>query len=63
MKSESLYNESGRKVAEIKPSCGSRVGIYTAGGRKLGEYDLKTNATYNATNKRIGTGNQLTSLL
>ena len=63
MKEKVLRDKSGNRGGVIEEqSNGVRV-IRDRNGRRLGEYDPKTDVTRDANGNRLGTGDQLSSLL
>ena len=42
---------------------GGKLWIFDSHGNRLGQYDPKINATFDASGNRVGTGNLLTTLL
>jgi hypothetical protein len=60
--SQDIRDSSGKKIAVLQEH-GDRVRIHTPSGACLGYYDSKSNTTYRSSGQKVGTGNQLMSLL
>lgn len=63
LKVEVLKDRLNKKLGEIRHESDGRLTVYNATGRRLGVYNPKTNETRDSTNKLIGKGNVLSSLL
>jgi len=57
-----LKDAHGKKLGTIKQEYGKDV-LRNAWGKKLGVYDAQSNTTKDASGRKVGTGNILTSLL
>ncbi|WP_119157759.1 hypothetical protein [Caldimonas tepidiphila] len=60
---EVLRDRQGRRIAEIETRGDGKQVIRDPLGRRLGEYDPKSNVTRDAQGRRVGEGNLLVSLL
>ena len=62
MKDQVLKDKSNRIIGKIK-NINGKLEIRTPSNQLLGKYDPKTNQTRDKSNKLIGKGNLLTTLL
>ena len=62
MKTETLRDSHGARIAEIEHHVGKQV-LRNRDGRRLGEYIERDNVTRDASGSRVGTGNLLLTLL
>lgn len=59
---EILRDRSGNMIGKII-KIGHQFVLFTPGGERLGQYDPRLNATFDASNNRVGQGNLLAMLL
>ncbi len=62
MARQDMKGSSGRKIGSIEDKANEQIG-YDATGRKKGRYDKKLNATFDASGRKVDTGNLLTNLI
>lgn len=62
MARQDLKDSNGRKIGSIEDKPNEQIG-YDSSGRKKGRYDKKQNATFDASGRKVGTGNLLTNLI
>ena len=60
---DQLLRDRSRNLIGKISEFGSKLWIFDAKGNRLGQYDPNINATYDASENRIGSGNLLTILL
>jgi len=58
-----LYDDKGRKIGEFHLDRRGRHIGRDAEGRKVGEYDPESDATWDATGRKVGDGNRLAELI
>ena len=63
MSEEVLRNRDGRRIGTIETKSDKTQLIRDANGRRLGEYDPKSNVTRDANGRRVGEGNLLAAFL
>lgn len=57
-----IRDASGKKLGEIRQQ-GNKQIAFDASGRKVGEYDEDQDVTRDRSGRKVGSGNQLSSLL
>ena len=62
MKTQELYDRNNRLIGRIKERSG-KLEIFDPNNKFKGKYDPNTNTTYDSNNRKVGTGNLLTTLL
>ena len=62
MKPQQLYDRNNRLIGRIKERSG-KLEIFDGNNRYKGRYDPNTNTTWDSNNRKVGTGNLLTTLL
>lgn len=62
MADQILRDRSGNMIGRITEWSGKYL-LYDRSGNRLGQYDPKINATFDASGNRVGSGNILTTLL
>ena len=60
---DDIRDRTGRKIGSIETRSDGLKIARNKFGRKLGEYNEDINVTFDANGRRIGTGDQLSSLI